>query len=148
MGAKALAETLLGSVKTHTPAPPLTAPHAAASASLAPIPASPLAEGLKGRKLLYLKTSNGFSDEEEVHLCSNGVAAIDGASSAMSAGAGGALTYAGQDSYKGTWTVKDGQVVVLLDGGARRSWPVSLRPDGSVDILVDNWWVQPQQWCE
>ncbi len=86
-------------------------------------PSGSLADALKGRQLLYMKTANGFSDEEHVYLCSNGQAAIRSESSAVSFGGAGTATYAGTGGDDGTWTLQGNQVV------------------------MDNWWVQPQDQC-
>jgi hypothetical protein len=133
--AEALSRRILGTVKAHAPPKAGDAPTGA------------LADALKGQQLLYMKTENGFSDEEHVYLCSNGQAAIRSESSGMSVGGAGTATYAGQGGSDGTWTLNGNQVVVVLGDGSSRTWPVTLRGDGGVDIGRDNWWVQPQDAC-
>ena len=63
----ALASTIAGTVKEHQIKGPTGA----------------LASRLAGQQLLYMKTANGFSDEEHVYLCSDGSAAISSTNSAF-----------------------------------------------------------------
>lgn len=132
--AKTLATAIAGTIQEHAP------PKAGEA------PTGRLADALKGEQLLYMKTANGFSDEEHVYLCSNGQAAIRSESSAVSFGGAGTGTYAGTSGNDGTWTLQGNEVVVVTPSGTRR-WPVRLRDDGSVGIDLDNWWVQPQDAC-
>ncbi len=70
--------------------------------------ASPLAgqwkNRINGRRLIYLRTANGFSDRTTIDLCSNGNFSYNGTSSGMSDGPS-VLTYASQDGGQGIWKV-------------------------------------------
>lgn len=69
---------------------------------------------IKGKRLLYLKTANGFSDKVIIDLCSSGQFGYSSNSSGMSGGTS-VLTYAGQDGGQGTWKIiSRGQTPVLM----------------------------------
>ena len=79
---------------------------------------SPIAGQWKSRitdkRLLYLKTANGFSDKVIIDLCSSGKFGYNSNSSGMSGGTS-VLTYAGQDGGQGTWEIiSRGQLPVLI----------------------------------
>jgi hypothetical protein len=132
----ALVQQLLSSVNEHEPPKP------------GPAPSGQLADALKGMKLLYMKTENGFSDKEDIYLCSNGSAILSTENNAISyGGAMDVTTYAGVNSGQGSWKVNGNTVVVVLGDGNTRTWPAALREDGSVDIQTSNWWVQAQSQC-
>ncbi len=69
---------------------------------------------IKGKRLLYMKTANGFSDKVIIDLCSSGNFGYSSNSSGMSGGTS-VLTYAGQDGGQGTWKIiSRGQTPVLM----------------------------------
>ena len=59
---------------------------------------------INGKRLLYMKTANGFSDKVTIDLCSSGNFGYNSNSSGMSGGSS-VLTYAGQDGGQGTWKI-------------------------------------------
>lgn len=59
---------------------------------------------LRGKKLQYLKTANGFSDKIIIDLCRSGQFGYNNNSSGMSGGTT-TLTYAGQNQGQGTWKI-------------------------------------------
>lgn len=133
--ARALAERMLGSVVEH----PLPRPGEA--------PTSALAAALSGKELVYLRTSDGFSDEEHVFLCSDGTARTSATTVGVSATGTDFGSYVGTDRGRATWTVRGDQLVVIAPDGSTRRWSVSLRDDGSVGVAQPHWWVRPQQVC-
>ena len=69
---------------------------------------------INGKRLLYLKTANGFSDKVIIDLCSSGNFGYSSNSSGMSGGTS-VLTYAGQDGGQGIWKIINrGQTPVLI----------------------------------
>jgi len=69
---------------------------------------------ITNKRLLYMKTSNGFSDKITIDLCSSGQFGYHSNSSGMSDGAT-TLTYAGQNGGQGTWEIASrGQQTLLI----------------------------------
>ena len=111
-------------------------------------PTGALADALKGKRLYHLNTSNGFSDEESIYLCSDGSAMSSKQSSAMSTGGGSTLSQASQGRSTGAWTVTGDVVQVSLQGRGTREFSASFRSNGSVGIQQNKWWVQSQSRCD
>ncbi|MEM6930503.1 MAG: hypothetical protein AAF602_26435, partial [Myxococcota bacterium] len=93
-----------------------------------------------------LKSSNGFSDEWSIHLCSDGHAIWSGNSSAMSGGAS-TLTYADQSNGVGQWTMRGSDLFVQWNDGSHSQVPIVRRGDGSLGVNKPNHWVRPQTIC-
>ena len=144
-----LADTLITSTRAEKAPAPAVASGGAGGAGgslTAKAPTGAIANQLKGNKIYYLKSSNGFSDEWSANLCSDGTAVWSGNSSAFSGGAASTLSYASQDSGRGVWAVEGGNVVVRWTDGSHTTVPVSLS-GGRVKFGKSNHWVQPQSVC-
>lgn len=133
--ARALAARMLESVAEH----PLPKPGEA--------PTGALASMLRGKELLYMRTSGGFSDEEHIYLCSDGTAQTRATTTGTSATGTDFGSYVGSDRGRATWTVRGDQLLVIAPDGSTRRWPVAVRGDGSVGVGQPNWWIRPQQVC-
>lgn len=69
---------------------------------------------ITNKRLLYMNTSNGFSDKITIDLCGSGQFGYNSNSSGMSGGAT-TLTYAGQNGGQGTWKITSrGQQTLLI----------------------------------
>ncbi|MCK6502366.1 hypothetical protein L6R53_03045 [Myxococcota bacterium] len=101
-------EALAGSLRFSAPA--------AAAASTAPpaegTPQGALADTLRGKRLRYLHSNTGFTDEWSIDLCSDGRFQYRRSSSAFSSGFSGDFSAATADVQAGAWSVQ-GQVLTL-----------------------------------
>ena len=69
---------------------------------------------INGKRLLYMRTANGFSDKITIDLCSNGNFGYNSNGSGMSGGST-VLTYASQDGGQGNWKIiSRGQIPFLV----------------------------------
>jgi len=69
---------------------------------------------LTNKRLLYMNTSNGFSDKITIDLCGSGQFGYNSNSSVLSGGST-TLTYAGQNGGQGTWKMTSrGQQTLLI----------------------------------
>lgn len=106
---------------------------------------------IKGKRLLYLNTSNGFSDKITIDLCSNGQFGYGSNSSGMSTGPT-TLTYAGQDAGQGTWKVINrGQIASLIlnyTDGEVGEYPLSNgQTDGQIQLNGRRYFIQNGERC-
>ena len=116
---------------------------------------SPVAEQwrnrIKGKRLLYMKTANGFSDKITIDLCSNGQFGYGSNSSGMSTGAS-TLTYAGQDAGQGTWTITNrGQTAMLIltyhDGEVGEYELSNRETNGQINLNGRRYFIQNGERC-
>lgn len=133
--ARTLADRLLGSVVEH----PLPKPGEA--------PTGAIASALRGKKLLYMRTVGGFSDEEHIHLCSDGTARTSASTTGVSPTGTDFGSYNDRSRSQATWTVRGDQLLVISPNGSTRRWQVTLSGDGSARIEQSNWWIRPQNVC-
>lgn len=106
---------------------------------------------LTGKRLLYLKTANGFSDKITIDLCRNGQFGYNSNSSGMSGGAT-TLTYAGQNGGQGTWKIKGrGQQTILIlsfTNGEIYEYQLSKRASmGQVNLDNRRYFIQDESAC-
>ncbi|MEM1119749.1 MAG: hypothetical protein AAGJ18_04835 [Bacteroidota bacterium] len=106
---------------------------------------------LTNKRLLYMNTSNGFSDKIIIDLCSNGQFGYESNSSGMSGGLS-TLTYAGQNGGQGTWkmTSRGQQALLVLsfNNGEVYEYRLSKRESSSQLNLNDRrYFIQEESAC-
>ena len=84
---------------------------------------------LRGRKLHYIASSTGYSNEEQIDLCMNGSFASRGGGGAI----GGLVSGAWQDGGSGLWTITNGELLLTYGNGEVASYELSL--DGTKLLL-------------
>jgi hypothetical protein len=117
-------EALAASLRFSAPGAPSAAGPAAGP------PQGALADTLRGKRLRYLHSNTGFTDEWSIDLCSDGSFRYRRASSAFSSGFSGDFSAATEDVQGGAWSVQ-GQVLTLrYEQGAVEQAPLVQQRDG------------------
>lgn len=106
---------------------------------------------ITNKRLLYMNTSNGFSDKITIDLCDSGQFGYNSNSSGMSGGAT-TLTYAGQNGGQGTWKVTSrGQQNVLVlsfHNGEIYEYQLTKRASmGQVNLDDRRYFIQDESAC-
>ena len=101
---------------------------------------------LKGKHLLYLYSSSGFSERTDIYLCASGDFIYRSDSSSLS-GNGSAATGANSD---GKWKISQngGSLILQFRNGNAREYKISRRqPDNEIGLNGNRYFVQTQNQC-
>ena len=77
---------------------------------------------VRGYKLHYITSSTGYTNEEQIDLCTNGSFAKSGDGGAF----GGGVSGAWQDGGSGQWSISNGQLLLTYPDGQVESYDFSL----------------------
>ena len=83
---------------------------------------------VRGRKLHYLYSSDGYTNEEQIDLCSDGSFAKSGGGGGFGGGTPGA-SGAWQHGGSGRWTITNGELVLGYPSGEQESYTLSWDDD-------------------
>ena len=125
-------EALAASLRFSAPGAPAAAGVSAAgvSAPSAGPPQGALADTLRGKRLRYLHSNTGFTDEWSIDLCSDGSFRYRRASSAFSSGFSGDFSAATEDVQGGAWSVQGQELTLRYEQGAVEQAPLVQQRDG------------------
>lgn len=107
---------------------------------------------IRGKQLLYMRTSGGISDKWSYDLCSDGTFVYKGRTSGMSGGVS-TLSYVGANNNSGTWKITSQGVSALLNlyyrDGSVGQMTITDKDNSTAQLLLNGkrYFIQPNNSC-
>lgn len=109
----------------------------------------PFASQLKGKHLLYLYTSNGYSERKDIYLCSSGEFYQSNDMGGFNPNDSGDSSFGSRRSAHGKWTVTGTTLTLNFRSGATTRYTLSKRTaSNEVGMNGQRFFVQTQNICD